>query len=233
MKFLPFTISVGKSLDRMLNEKLTEEDLAYQIERMQERGNKDSAVKRGFRSLPLREILYKDFQREGRPLPHDVGRMIIRAYECGINFPNCHVTSEDEIHYDKDSTQRQAVISEDILLVREIWQSGYGTNEPCSKVISCFIKPFSDLESPAMDYSMAEAFTREVFDRPIDLNFSKRIGSIGGSRDDKDFGRPVYEIRLIVPSESRIKYSCGLWRTVRHELDKLGYKKLEEPLCLA
>ncbi len=234
MKWLPFTITIGKSLDKMLDEKLEQEDLAHQIERMQKRDNEDFAVKNDFRSLALREILYRDDERSNWAPPDNITRIIVRAYGCGIDFPNCPVTSDDEIHYDKDSSQKQVIISEDALVVRQVYSSGYLDTRPISKILACSIKPFSNLKDHGIDWRLAEAFTREVFDRPIMQGYAERIGSIGGFRDDEDFGKSVYEIRLIVPSESRAGHHYyNLYANIRSELDKLGYKKLEEPLCLA
>lgn len=244
MKFLPFTFTFGRTLNQMLNEKISQEDLAMQIERMQKRGCEDSAIRKGYVSLPLRETLYKDFEREGHSHPHDKDRMIIRTYEYGMRFPNCLVTSEDEIHFKDNVTQRQAIISEDALVLRDVASNcwlGHSNGKPIqgrtSKVIYSLIRPFSEEDgwtrsSHGLDYRMAEAFTRNIFERPIDFNFARSMGYIGGSRDDKDFGREVYEIRLIVPSESKTEHSRSPWHNIKAELSKLGYKKHEGNVCL-
>ncbi len=238
MKFLPFTISIGKSLDRMLDEQLEQEDLARQIKRMQKRGNEDFAIRTRPRTLPLREILYKDIERPDRDTPYDSDRVIVRAYSCGLEIPNCPITSEDEIHYDNSSSQRQVIVTEDLLLVRDVSKRGIYPQRASAEILSCYMKPFTNQKDNKLDYKMIESFTREVFDDKeiIARTLGNKIGTIGGSRDDKEFGKFVYEIRLIVPSEpSRQPHDLygNSGFLIRKELDNLGYEKHEGSVCLA
>ncbi len=233
MKFLPFTISVGKSLDRMLDEKLEKEDLNPKIARAQRRGNQDFAIGRKPRTLPLRETLYQDIERPGKKAPYDSDRVIVRAYSCGLKIPNSPVISEEDIHYDNKSSQRQVIISEDLMLARDVYTHEW--RKPFAKVLASYMNPFPKEDFNNLDYRMVENFTREFFrDEHLIANaLDNLIGTIGGARDDSEFGKHVYEIKLIVPSESNRRYSPNLYGNVLKELEKLGYKKHERRVCLA
>ncbi len=233
MKFLPFTISFGKSLDRMLGEKLEQEDINSQIARAQRRYNEDFSIRRKPRTLPIRETLYKDIERPDNKAPYDSDRVIVRVYSCGLKIPNSPVISEEDIHYGNRSSQRQVIISEDLMLARDVYT--LEGRKPFAKVLASYMNPFPKGVFENLDYRMVENFTREFFgDEHLIANSLDNLrGIIGGFKGDSEFGKNVFEIRLIVPSESNRIYSSDLYGNVKRELEALGYKKHEGRVCLA
>lgn len=229
MKFLPFTISVGKSLERMLDEKLGQEDLAHQIERMQNRGSEDKAIRRGHIYLPLIDTLYRDDVKNEHF--NDKGRVAVKVYGCGRFFPNSCVASKEDFRDGRDH-QFQVVVSDDALLAREVINRKCGDYSTEARVRASCIKPFHQGEGDGLWYRLTKTFIQQIFERPICNGFCTHRGREAGRADDET-RKTIYEIRLIIPSETRQKYGGMGYSFVKSNLEKLGYKELQEKLEFA
>ncbi len=234
MNWLP--IIIGKSPKRIFRETLEESDLSTKIDSVVDTtldkwrdDNRDKNIRMGHTRLPLIETLYREEQSNDKSYIKD--KFYVKVSACGRIFPDTAISHD---HKDKQSDQEQIIIGENIFLDRMIKSAHGKIIMPCANIRACYSN--ISIENPdRMFYKFLDCFIENTFNNlsNVDPDILNRreyeLEHVKENTSLKYLGNRVYDIRLIIPSDSRADFGKeGLYGIIRPKLSKLGYEVLKK-----
>ncbi len=206
---IPLTIIAGKSIDEVARERVQKSGMSEKVDIICAHSNQDYNLSNRYTRLPLTETLYKDFPSEITSRKKD--RVLLRVSDCG-DIPNSIVLNR---RGEKPSRQEQVVIGEKIFLDREVSLSS-NRDYQWSLVRGCYANLYANECFRGTFEALGDAFIKNTFEDP------RKTRSWWYEEDSE--GNHIYDLRLIVPSETFLYPKNGIYgEFIQPRLKALGY----------